>query len=70
MPQGIDTKPQTAFKVEASTKTHNGITATTYSPAHPGGMLVRLTRFDAIFTAPRNDDGEDQPLFLGLNDQD
>lgn len=69
MPQGIDNKAQAAFKVEASTKTPNGITATTFSPSHPEGMLVHLTRFDALFMAPSDSLSEDQPLFPGLNDQ-
>ena len=69
MPHGVDNKPQAVFKVEASTKTPNDTTATTFRPAHPEGTRVRLKRFDAAFTAPSNSEGDDQPLFAGLNDQ-
>ena len=65
----LDKNLQATCKVESLTKTPSGTTAMTFSPSHPEGMLVRLNRFDANFTAPRDDDGEDQPLFPGLNDQ-
>ena len=69
LPSSIDKKLQPTCKVESSNKTLSGMTAMTFSPSHPEGMLVRLNRFDANFTAPRDYDGEDQPLFLGFNDQ-
>lgn len=67
--QSIDEKLQATCKVEPSNKTPTDTTAMTFSPSHPDGMLVRLNRFDAAFTVPGNSEGDDQPLFAGLNDQ-
>lgn len=69
MPHGIDNKLHAAFKAEALTKTPDGITTTTFAPSRSQGMSARLTRFDALFTAPSDSLSEDQPLFPGLNDQ-
>ena len=68
LPSSVDENLQATCKVESSTKTPSGTTAMTFSPSHPEGMLVRLNRFDAIFMAPNDSLGEDQPLFPGLND--
>jgi hypothetical protein len=57
------------FKVESSTNVLTGTTAKTFSPSHPEGMLVHLTRFDTNLMAPSDSLSEDEPLFPGLNDQ-
>ena len=55
--------------VESPSKTQAGWTALTFSPSHPDGLVVRLSRYDAVFMAPSDSLSEDQPLFPGLNDQ-
>lgn len=58
-----------SLKTESSCKAATGNTAMTFTPSHPEGMLVHLTRFNANFMTPSDSLSEDQPLFAGLNDQ-